>query len=233
MTGIYYITNKINNKKYIGSSIDVQKRLSTHFSRLKNNNHPNKYLQSAVLKYGLDNFEGKFIEECEADDLLDIEQDHINSNPKDQLYNLTFITGAGGYDSLSKECYLLGLDGNIQYKFDSIMDCSREINVRINVSHSIDSGAIIKNKYRLVTINFYNNNLELIKSWKNYSCKTKERSKNYKLRQFLILEIDDKIIEFNNKKEVADYLNISIERVRQVLINSNSKKYKIKFKYNV
>lgn len=29
--GIYIITNKINNKNYIGQSIDIQKRISTHF----------------------------------------------------------------------------------------------------------------------------------------------------------------------------------------------------------
>ena len=37
-------------------------------------------------------------------------------------------------------------------------------------------------------------------------------------------------VEFNNQKEVADYLNITRERVRQIL-KSSSKKFEIKYKY--
>ena len=183
MTGIYYIINKINNKRYIGSSVDVQKRLSTHFSRLRNNNHPNKYLQSAVIKYGLDCFEGRLIEECSAEDLLIIEQDHIDSYDEDQLYNLTYITGAGGYDTLSKETYILDLNGNIKSEHSSIMDCARYLKRFINTSVSVNSGSILNKKYRVVTKDFYNENQDEILSWKNYSNQSVEIAKNNKLKR--------------------------------------------------
>ena len=34
-TGIYLIHNKINNKDYVGSSLDIATRLSHHFGKLK------------------------------------------------------------------------------------------------------------------------------------------------------------------------------------------------------
>lgn len=48
-SGIYCIT--INSKQYIGSSINIKKRLIQHKSDLKNNKHCNPYLQNAFNKY--------------------------------------------------------------------------------------------------------------------------------------------------------------------------------------
>ena len=54
--GIYKITNKINNKIYIGSSYSISKRISEHKYQLRRNSHPNIHLQSSWNKYGEDNF---------------------------------------------------------------------------------------------------------------------------------------------------------------------------------
>ena len=64
--GIYRIKNLINNKIYIGESIDLDSRLSNHKSALKTGHHINKHLQSAYNKYGEDNFEFKIIELCDT-----------------------------------------------------------------------------------------------------------------------------------------------------------------------
>lgn len=45
------IKNKINNKIYVGSSTDVQRRLKTHINDLN--------------KYGKNNFEFSVLEECD------------------------------------------------------------------------------------------------------------------------------------------------------------------------
>lgn len=50
--GIYSFTNKINGKKYIGSAKDLYLRLNEHLCNRKSN----PALQSARLKYGLENF---------------------------------------------------------------------------------------------------------------------------------------------------------------------------------
>ena len=54
--GVYCIRCKVNNKAYIGSSIDIKSRWYGHKSMLKLGKHENKYLQEDYNKYGADNF---------------------------------------------------------------------------------------------------------------------------------------------------------------------------------
>jgi group I intron endonuclease len=77
--GIYKITNKINGKCYIGSSLNITKRKNKHFGGLKLNIHPNKHLQSAYNKYGFENFTFEIIEETEKTNLLLKEQYYIDT----------------------------------------------------------------------------------------------------------------------------------------------------------
>jgi group I intron endonuclease len=65
-SGIYVIV--INNKRCIGSAVNLQTRLHTHKSNLRLNKHPNKHLQAAYNKY-LD-FDCYVIECCEKANLL-------------------------------------------------------------------------------------------------------------------------------------------------------------------
>ena len=60
--GIYKIENLINNKVYIGSSISVMNRFSTHKRLLIGNIHFNKHLQSSFNKYGIENFKFEILE---------------------------------------------------------------------------------------------------------------------------------------------------------------------------
>lgn len=93
--GIYCIRNMVNNKKYIGSSIDINSRWSYHKKVLKINKHDNPYLQSSWNKYGKNNFDFSIVEDCEQDiseDMLIIkEQTWINyyrSYDREYGYNL-------------------------------------------------------------------------------------------------------------------------------------------------
>lgn len=59
MIGIYCFTNKINNKKYIGQSRDLETRKKSH---LRNYDNPNLVTYNglfyrAIRKYGIDNFD--------------------------------------------------------------------------------------------------------------------------------------------------------------------------------
>lgn len=63
--GVYCIKNKVNNKIYIGSSVNIYYRLARHISGLKLKNHHNEHLTNAVHKYGIDNFECFVVKECE------------------------------------------------------------------------------------------------------------------------------------------------------------------------
>jgi group I intron endonuclease len=102
-SGIYKITNKINNKVYIGQSINIEKR----FFGEKNGRLPNKHLRSSFKKYGLDNFKFEIIEEC--NNLDEREQywiQHYNSSNRECGYNKTIGGDADGrlvWDSLDEE----------------------------------------------------------------------------------------------------------------------------------
>lgn len=60
--GIYWITNLVNNKIYIGSSINIKKRFNQHKSNLRHNRHCNQHLQRAWNKYGEENFIFQLVE---------------------------------------------------------------------------------------------------------------------------------------------------------------------------
>lgn len=79
MIGIYKIQSKIDDKYYIGSSININKRWREHKYELKNNKHSNLHLQNFVNKYSLDNLEFTIIEECNIECLLIKEQDYLNA----------------------------------------------------------------------------------------------------------------------------------------------------------
>lgn len=78
-SAIYKITNVVNNKCYIGSAVDVYTRLAVHKSGLKYGKQPNKHLQSAYDKYGIENFKFEVLEYVlDKVDLLKREQIWIN-----------------------------------------------------------------------------------------------------------------------------------------------------------
>lgn len=95
-SGIYYIINKINNKKYIGSSKNIEKRFRRHLFELNTGTHHNIILQRSFDKHGVDNFDFLIIEE--TNDLFEREQAHIDNHNSIELYN---IGGVGGGDNLT------------------------------------------------------------------------------------------------------------------------------------
>jgi len=62
-SGIYRITNKLNNKRYIGSAVNLAARWRTHRFRLSNNNHHSIKLQRSWSKHGEDTFTFEVLEE--------------------------------------------------------------------------------------------------------------------------------------------------------------------------
>ena len=96
--GIYSIVNLVNHKRYIGQSINIEKRFYRHQYDLNNNKHYNQHLQRAWNKYGVDNFDFLIIEICHQSQL----------DEKEQYYILHYDSLNNGYNNDSG-----GTDGRI------------------------------------------------------------------------------------------------------------------------
>lgn len=70
ISGVYKILNTVNKSFYIGSSIDIYRRVQVHFWALQNNKHVNKYLQADYDEFKIDAFVVELIEHVEDVNLL-------------------------------------------------------------------------------------------------------------------------------------------------------------------
>ena len=90
ITGIYVIKNTINDKIYIGSSINVFNRIKGHLKELKRNNHKNQLLQNFYNKHG-NCFYFELIKSCVKDNLIFEEQkflDYFKSYDRANGFNI-------------------------------------------------------------------------------------------------------------------------------------------------
>ena len=121
ISGIYCIKNTLNNKYYVGRSNNIYKRWRQHKKQLADGDHVNKHLQSAVDKYGIDNFEFSILEIVEEDCLNEREQHWIKT---------LSAFGENGYNSTA------GGEGTQGYKWtDTVKNvhCKRVVNVNSGI----------------------------------------------------------------------------------------------------
>jgi GIY-YIG catalytic domain/NUMOD1 domain len=81
-SGIYKWTNLITGKSYIGSAINLSRRLKQYFSIHYLNRVLSKsksIIYSSLLKYGYSNFRLEILEYCEPNSLLEKEQQYIDT----------------------------------------------------------------------------------------------------------------------------------------------------------
>lgn len=91
-TGIYQIVNLVNGKRYIGSALNLRKRINKHRSELNLKRHHAPHLQYSWSKYGEDSFKFEVLLYCEKEELIYYEQVYINSlNPE---YNAAKVAGS-------------------------------------------------------------------------------------------------------------------------------------------
>ena len=99
--GIYKITNKINNKSYIGQSVNIKRRWRDE-KKVAFNINSERYncpLSKSFRKYGFENFNFEILKECEISELNEYEEYFISyyNTLAPNGYNLT----AGGRGSKS------------------------------------------------------------------------------------------------------------------------------------
>lgn len=76
-SGIYCWVNNINGNKYVGSSVNLSKRLYKYFD-INHLNKSNRVIDRALLKHGHENFTLEILEYCDKDILLEREQYYLD-----------------------------------------------------------------------------------------------------------------------------------------------------------
>lgn len=101
--GIYKIECLINGMLYIGSSIDIQARLTWHKSHLINGTHYKKQMQSDFNLYGIDNFIFEILETTTKEELKELEIKYTNElNAVKHGYN-AYVSIGGRYKKTKEQ----------------------------------------------------------------------------------------------------------------------------------
>lgn len=112
-TGIYKLM--IEEHLYVGSSVNLYKRLGVHFRTLRSKTHENQYLQRCVDKYGIDKLSYEVIETYEnitKEELLQKEEFYIKTLCADLNLKLTPTTQQNCITT-SKKVYQFTLLGEL------------------------------------------------------------------------------------------------------------------------
>lgn len=220
---IYKITNKVNNKSYIG-----QTRYTVEF-RWKQHQHKkdNVYFHNAIHKYGVDNFLVEVLEECNIENLSSREIFYIAKyDTFNNGYNLT-IGGEGNrtlvldnkYDEI-KELYLSGFSSNkiaTLYKVDkaSIVKILKSLGVKIR-SNKLN----INNQEFQELVKDYKSGYSLQELAKRYDC-TKSGLGNFLKNKGI--DLRDRYNILTDEKSQCELVNEYLDN--NLTINELSSKY--------
>ena len=196
--GIYLIQNKINNKVYIGLSVNIEESWQHHRSlylKQDNNKEKNKPLYLAFKKYGIENFEFKILEECSISELSEKEKYYIKLydccilDGYDKGYNLT----RGGEGYLTNDYYYIyelwknGLNQKTIAKMiktdeATIIRALNSFNIDSHIRRSRATTEVMKHKCKPVVqydknMNYLNSYASIIQASKNTNTDKSDISK--------------------------------------------------------
>jgi group I intron endonuclease len=198
-TGIYIITNTINGKCYVGSSIHLDRRRLEHFSSLKSNKHHNNHLQQSYNKHGRDVFEFSILESFEITDdikdkLLEREQFWIdNLKPE---YNILQVAGS---------CLGFNHSDETKEKISNTLKGVKKSEEHVKNIRKCQKGKIVSEETKE----------KLSKAYDNRRDRPGHTSKIF---------IDD--VLYNSIKDASEILNISYSTIQGRLTNENFQNYR-------
>lgn len=214
ISGIYCIINLINNKKYVGSSINIHKRWKDHLYALKIGTHRNEHLQHAWNKYNEESFKFIILEEIEASEPLKLfpKEDEwmVRMNTLDPIYGYNKelagnkVTSSSNGNRVLRKVVVLDKQGNFIKEYISIAEVERDLEISAKrIDYLLNNRTIEKKR----------------KSYKGYQFIYKDNydpSKNYQWeyqgRSIPIVQLDDQfnvLGTFKNVRDAAEKLNLN------------------------
>ena len=201
---IYRITNKINNKVYIGKTeLSIKARWRRHLDCVRKK--VNRYLYDAINKYGIDNFSIEVIESCSINKLSEREKYWIKfykSQDKNFGYNMQ-EGGLGGRQPQEVIDRVRIKKRGFKHSIETRLKMSKAKKGKFNHSQSEETrkklSEIFKN--RPMTKGF----LERQKGVSGVNHPNYKNIDKEKLKELLI--------QGRNNREIAKYFNISLATV--------------------
>lgn len=219
-SGIYCIINTENNKRYVGSSINLHMRLQKHRSMLRKNYHQNRRLQNSWNKYKENNFECYILEYCAPELLENREQFYIDTlNPE---LNITLIVER---NILSEESRLLQsktrkeriASGEIKLYQEKIIYQYDLNGIFIKKHDSIKKACISSNIHQSTVCRFLNGtykkggdylwSLDYKENLSPYIRTRNDTGKLNKSVNIINLETNEIVYNFESLKKTAEYFN--------------------------
>jgi group I intron endonuclease len=208
-SGIYRWVNNINNKTYIGSGVNLTKRLRSYYNKKELNKNP-RPIQDALVKYGHKNFTLDILEYCPETKLLEREQYYLDLLIPD-------------YNILKYAYSLLGFKHS-QETIDKLKDkiISPELKEILSLIHK---GKFVssetRNKLALATASYKKNNPLTPEALENIKSKTTKREG---VSVSVLNTQTNEVKEFINQTEAGKFLGVTRQAVynaikRNTLIN--------------
>ena len=208
-SGIYRRVNNINNKTYIGSGVNLTKRLRSYYNKKELNKNP-RPIQDALVKYGHKNFTLDILEYCPETKLLEREQYYLDLLIPD-------------YNILKYAYSLLGFKHS-QETIDKLKDKiispeHKEILSLIHKGKFVSSET--RNKLALATASYKKNNPLTPEALENIKSKTTKREG---VSVSVLNTQTNEVKEFINQTEAGKFLGVTRQAVynaikRNTLIN--------------
>lgn len=102
-SGVYQISSTIDDRVYVGSSVNIYSRWTEHKWNLNNGSHQNDHLQRFFDKYGLDCLRFAAIEFCKSHILIEREQMYINCLMRNSIFGLFNISKSASSPMLGRK----------------------------------------------------------------------------------------------------------------------------------
>lgn len=135
-SGIYCITNTIDDRIYIGSCKNFRVRKQEHIRNLNKNTHNNIHLQRFVNKYGIDSLKFHIIEFSKILELVNKEQKYLDSlNPEFNICKKAYrppVTNRSFTENQIKQIADLYNNGKTGCQIAELLFNDRNYRVKIN-----------------------------------------------------------------------------------------------------
>ena len=208
-SGIYRWVNNLNQKTYVGSGVDLAKRLGSYYNESELNRNP-RPIKDALIKYGYKSFTLEILEYCPQTKLLEREQFYLDLLVPE-------------YNILKSAYSLLGF----KHSQETIEKLKSKI---ISPEHkellsSIHKGKLVssetRNKLSIATANYKNNNPLTAEALANIKAKTLAREG---ISVSVLNTETNEAKEFTNQTEAGEFIGVT----RQAIYNAIKRGSRIK-----